>query len=86
MTSFPLSKPQVALESQAPTQHTQLQTTKGAELHLGAKPSPRTEHPHPPAFCMGQQLAGRFWGPQGLSPAQGEAGAWRGAGAERGLI
>lgn len=82
MTSSPLSKPQVALESQAPTQHTQFQSKKGAELHLGANPSPRTGHPHPLAFCTGQQLAGRFWGPQGLSPAQGG----RGAGAERGLI
>lgn len=86
VTSSPSSKPQVAQESWALTQHTQLQTKKGAELPSGANPTPLMEHPHPFAFCTGQQLAGRFWGPQGLSPARGEAGARRGAGAERGLI
>lgn len=76
MTSSPSSKPQMPQESRALTQHTQLQTKKGAELPLGANPE-QTQAPSRSTaillpFAWGSSwLLGDFGGAPGAVPSTG---------------
>lgn len=72
VTSSPSSKPQVAQESWAPTQNTQLQTKKGAELPLGAKPTPSQSILLP--FARGSSWQGDFGGHRGCPQHEGRRG------------
>lgn len=65
MTSSPLSKPEVALESQAPTQHTRLQTEKDAELPREQTPAPAQSIPFLLPFARGSSWQGDFGGHRG---------------------